>query len=234
MSRIIRQLQRDQKQSDPVFTTISRPLSKLPGRHPRELNFTERMCRSWMIGGWWRWWWWWRGRGWLDDTKMEWRDHGGRFRRDEMKLYTDRNNERCSNFPRLFRLEIHVKRDTGGFTCPVVSKNRGPYFQMEITESRKTCKWADTSSELIERFHRHTANPAKGTRERYNTHALRYTRVWKHTHTHTYTYGDVVGEGRGGRGEGGGGGTFAWWTSLSARISSEHRRELIQFERICT
>lgn len=97
MSRIIRQLQRDQKQSDPVFTTISRPLSKLPGRHPRELNFTERMCRSWMIGGWWRWWW--RGRGWLDDTKMEWRDHGGRFRRDEMKLYTDRNNERCSNFP---------------------------------------------------------------------------------------------------------------------------------------
>lgn len=143
-----------------------------------------------MIGGWW-----WRGRGWLDDTKMEWRDHGGRFRRDEMKLYTDRNNERCSNFPRLFRLEIRVKRDTGGFTCPVVSKNRGPYFQMEITESRKTCKWADTSSELIERFHRHSES-----RER-NARALQYTRVAIHTRVKTHTYGDVEGEG--GKGEGG-------------------------------
>lgn len=177
-----------------------------------------------MIGGWW-----WRGRAWLDDTKMEWRDHGGRFRRDEMKLYTDRNNERCSNFPRLFRLEIRVKRDTGGFTCPVVSKNRGPYFQMEITESRKTCKWADTSSELIERFHRHSES-----RER-NARALQYTRVAIHTRVKTHIYGDVEGEGGKARGGGGGvEGTFAWWTSLSARISSEHRRELIQFERICT
>lgn len=109
------------------------------------------------------------------------------------------------NDARIFRLEIRVKRDTGGFTCPVVSKNRGPYFQMEITESRKTCKWADTSSELIERFHRHTANPAKGTRERYNTHALRYTRVWKHTHTYIHVWrcsGGREGRKRGrGRGE---------------------------------
>lgn len=136
MSRIIRQLQRDQKQSDPVFTTISRPLSKLPGRHPRELNFTERMCRSWMIGGWW----WWRGRGWLGDTKMEWRDHGGWFRRDEKWNYT---RVEIMNDARIFHVYSSSKFVWNAIredTCsPVLSyrKTESPISKWKLTKVEK-------------------------------------------------------------------------------------------------
>lgn len=58
---------------------------------------------------------------------------------------------------------------------------------------------------------------------RCDTHACENTHIWR-----------CRGKGEGEGGGGGVEGTFAWWTSLSARISSEHRRELIQFERICT